>query len=345
MIQAICQEIRLRADYLRGQSIETIYLGGGTPSLLDNEDLELIFKTLNQYLDLSNTIEVTLEANPDDLSKEKLHQLLSTPINRLSIGIQSFDEDSLRFMRRAHNAQQSKESIEYAVQCGFSNISIDLIYGVPSQHNNIWEKNLDIVANLAIPHLSCYALTVEPRTILQHQINKGKIPPLQEEQAAREYQTLLSFASTYGYEAYEISNLARNGFYSRHNTSYWEGKHYLGIGPSAHSYNGHSRSWNIAHNARYIQSLNQGQLPLETEVLSETDRFNEWIMTGLRTLKGLKKTDLQGWSEGLQHHFMRAIEPYLISNQIHHSEGHFILTSDARLFADGISASLFWVDK
>ncbi len=345
MIQAICQEIKLRANYLAGQPIETIYLGGGTPSLLPTHELLLIFKALDQQFNLSHTVEITLEGNPDDLSKEKLRELLDTPINRLSIGIQSFDEESLRFMRRAHNAQQSKESIEYAIQCGFTNISIDLIYGVPSQHNDIWEQNLEVVAGMAIPHLSCYALTVEPRTILQHQINRGKIPPLQEEQAAREYQTLLNFASQHGYEAYEISNLALKGNYSKHNTAYWEGKHYLGIGPSAHSYNGHSRSWNVAHNARYIDSLNQQQLPLETETLSEADCFNEWVMTGLRTLKGLKEADLQRWSVGLQNHFKMAIRPFLANNQIHHFDGHFILASDARLFADGISSMLFWVDQ
>jgi oxygen-independent coproporphyrinogen III oxidase len=342
MVDAICLEAELRVDYLSNQPIETLYFGGGTPSLLNQKELNQLFDRLAAIFNLSGVREITLEANPDDLSREKLMELKDTPVNRLSIGIQSFDEDELRFMRRAHTARQSLECVELARKAGFDNVSIDLIYGVPGPQDNTWETNLAIMANMEVPHLSCYALTVEPRTILHHEIDRGKMPPLDEEKAAREYMALLEFSEREGYEAYEISNFAKPGRYSLHNTSYWQGKTYLGLGPSAHSFNGLSRSWNPANNARYIKSLAQGMLPLETEVLSTDDRYNEWVMTGLRTQWGLPEEELAIWPAEIQRYFLEGVKEYIRLGQITLSDGHYRLAKNARLFADGISAALFF---
>ena len=341
MVDAICREAELRMDYLSSQPIETLYFGGGTPSLLNQKELNQLFDRLAANFNLSGVREITLEANPDDLSREKLMKLRDTPVNRLSIGIQSFDEGELKFMRRAHTARQSLECIDLARKAGFDNVSIDLIYGVPGPQNCTWETNLAIMAKMEVPHLSCYALTVEPRTLLHHQIDRGKIPPLDEEKAAREYMALLEFAEGEGYEAYEISNFAKPGRYSLHNTSYWQGKHYLGLGPSAHSFNGLSRSWNPANNARYIKSIAQGMLPLETEVLSPDDRYNEWVMTGLRTQWGLPEEELALWPPEIRRYFLEGVNEYIQLGQITLSDGCYRLAKNARLFADGISAALF----
>ncbi len=290
MVNALCKELALRKDELIGE-VETIYFGGGTPSLLSIEELRLLISEIYKNYKISENPEITLEANPDDLSDSQIHKFTNSRINRLSIGIQSFFEEDLKLMNRAHNASEAMECIVEAKQY-FENISIDLIYGIPGMSNERWRKNLETALKLDIPHLSCYALTVEPKTALKKFIEKGIVPPVDEEAAKQHYEILLSETEKAGFENYEFSNFGKPGFHSRNNTAYWEGKPYLGIGPSAHSYNGKSRSWNVANNIKYIKNIEAGILPLEREILSKEDKYNEYIMTGLRT----KKRDFFGKS-------------------------------------------------
>ncbi len=285
LVDALCNELVLRKNELNGK-VETIYFGGGTPSLLSSEELQQIFETIYKNYKVSENPEITLEANPDDLSNNLIIQLSKSPINRLSIGIQSFFEEDLKLMNRAHNASEALECIKEAKK-QFENISIDLIYGIPGMSNERWKKNLEIALNLNVPHLSCYALTVEPKTALKKFIEKGIVPPVDEEVAKQHYEILLHETEKAGLENYEFSNFGKPGFHSRNNTAYWEGKPYIGIGPSAHSYDGKSRSWNVANNTKYIKSIAEEIRPSEMEILSKEDRYNEYIMTGLRTKKGV----------------------------------------------------------
>jgi oxygen-independent coproporphyrinogen-3 oxidase len=294
MVNAIIRELQLRKDYLADHSIHTIYFGGGTPSLLAPADLEKIFSALHAHFQIDNQAEITLEANPDDLSGEKISSLKKTPINRLSIGIQSFFEDDLKWMNRAHTASQSTDAVKLAQDAGFNNISIDLIYGLPGSTDHGWEENLERAFALNVQHLSCYCLTVEPRTALATFIKNGKSPGINEDQAARQFEILMQRAKDGGWKHYEISNFCRDNYFSRHNTSYWSGEKYLGLGPSAHSFNGLTRQWNISHNLQYIQGIEKDVVPAEVETLTSIQRLNEYIMTSLRTMwewisKELKK--------------------------------------------------------
>jgi len=288
-VNALITEMEIQNIYLGLEKIDTIYFGGGTPSLLEKQDLEKIFLALNNNFNISKDkdIEITLEANPDDITKEKLSIWKNIGINRLSIGTQSFIDRDLKFMQRAHNAKQAKKSIILSAKNGFKNISIDLIYGIPNLTDKEWLQNLKIANDLPIQHLSCYALTVEKNTILFHQIKKGKIVAPKDENASKQFEILMDFAKNNDFEHYEISNFCKSNFISKHNSSYWQGKKYLGLGASAHSFNGFSRQWNIANNKKYIDGLNKGILNFEIENLSETDRLNEYIMTGLRTKWGI----------------------------------------------------------
>lgn len=286
-VNALLTEIKLRNIYLGLETIETIYFGGGTPSLLEGKDLELIFAALYKEYKISKDAEITLEANPDDITKEKLNIWKQNGINRLSIGTQSFIERDLQFMKRAHTAEEAKKSIILAAENGFDNITIDLIYGVPNQTEMDWLSNLSTAMSLPIQHLSCYALTVEEDTILFHDIRKGKTPAPVDENASTHFDILMAFAQENGLEHYEISNFCKAGFESKHNTSYWQDKPYLGLGPSAHSFKKVSRQWNVANNKKYIDSLKEGKLEFEEEVLSKTDQLNEYIMTRLRTKWGI----------------------------------------------------------
>jgi len=283
MIQSICREAELRHNYIN-EPVTTIYFGGGTPSLLKTEDLKLLLEKLRAIFIIDTNAELTLEANPDDITTEKLNEWKQAGINRLSIGVQSFFEEDLQWMNRAHNAKQAKMSIEAAGQAGFNNITIDLIYGTPTLTDAKWKQNVEIALALKVPHLSCYALTVEPKTALEKMISAKKMEAVDPERQSHHFELLMQWLTNAGYEHYEISNFAKPGYRSKHNSSYWQGKHYIGLGPSAHSFNGSSRQWNVANNALYIQSIEQSAVPYEIEMLTATQQLNEYIMTSLRTM-------------------------------------------------------------
>jgi len=343
LIEALCIELVLRKDELN-ENVQTIYFGGGTPSLLNASELQQIFDTITANFTISENPEITLEANPDDLSEEKIKELKKSPINRLSIGVQSFFEEDLKLMNRAHNATEALQSIKIAQQF-FKNISIDLIYGIPKMTNNRWKENLNIALSLNIPHLSCYALTVEPKTALETFIKKGIVPPVEDEMAQEHYQTLLALTELAGYDNYEFSNFGKDGFHSQNNTAYWEGKPYLGIGPSAHSYDGISRSWNVNNNSKYINSINKGVLPLERELLSNKDKYNEYVMTRLRTKWGVSLSVIENT-------FGKKYKEYLLAQSCRHVEDGLLLLEDETLkvtkkgkfLSDGIASDLFLVN-
>ena len=287
LLAAILKEIEIQKKYLNTAEIETVYLGGGTPSVLSIKDLDILFKTLDTHFTIKDTAEITLEANPDDLSLDYLQELKQhSRINRLSIGIQSFSEEDLLWMNRAHNAIDAKACIEYAQDAGFDNLTVDLIYGAPTTSDEQWLKNMKTVFDYDIPHISCYALTVEKDTALHNLVKKGKMPPIDEEKSARHFEMLMFEMKRFGYLHYEISNFAQPNHFARHNSNYWLGVPYLGLGPSAHSFDGTSRQWNIANNAVYIKSLNDNKVPFERENLTPAQRYNEYVMTTLRTIWG-----------------------------------------------------------
>ena len=344
MIAAICKELALQKNYLNNSTLSTIYFGGGTPSLLNKEDLNLIFENIYQFFDVKKDAEITLEANPDDLSLKKLRELKTTAINRLSIGIQSFAEKDLRFMNRAHSALEAKNCIQNAQAIGFDNLTIDLIYGTPTTSDAQWETNIQTVFDFQIPHISCYCLTVEPNTALDYFVKKGKAPAINEEQSARQFEILMKAMQEKGYHHYEISNFALTGYYAKHNTNYWLGKHYLGIGPSAHSFNGKSRQWNIAHNAHYLKAIQNNELPFQLENLSKNQQYNEYIMTGLRTIWGIDLEKVQQWGKAFESYFLLNIQPFLENKTIFRKNNRFYLTKQGKLLADHIAAELFKVD-
>ena len=343
VLQAILTELALQRDYLQDTPIETIYLGGGTPSLLTADEINIIFDTIHKYYPVHQLTECTLEANPDDLSTQYLKDLRTTPIDRLSIGVQSFRDEDLQYMKRAHNAQQADYAIKAAQDNGFTNQSIDLIYGTPGLTDKAWKENLAKLKELNIPHFSSYALTVEEKTALHHAIKQKKARPVDPEQAAGQFELLSAFAEANGYEHYEISNLALPGMHAVHNTNYWKGKPYLGIGPSAHSFNGTTRRWNVANNALYATNmLEHKQLTFEEEKLTPVERLNEYIMTSLRTMWGcdLDKIAREWHSEYvtiIEKQAERDVDPKLMIR-----EGNILkLTQQGRLFADRIASDLF----
>jgi len=343
LVNAICKELALRKEELEGE-VKTIYFGGGTPSLLTSEELQQIFKAIYQNYRVAEGIEITLEANPDDLSKEVLEQLADSPINRLSIGIQSFFEEDLLLMNRAHNAHEAIQCIELAKE-KFENISIDLIYGIPKMTNERWLQNIEKALAFEIPHLSCYALTVEPKTALKTFIEKGIVPPVNDEVAKAHHQLLVDKMEAKGYINYEFSNFGQPGWFSQNNTAYWQGKPYLGIGPSAHSYNGEQRSWNVANNTKYIQHLEKGVLPIERETLSKKDKYNEYVMTRLRTQDGISIKEVT-------HMFGVQFLEYLLEQSQQHIDRHLlfldgdqlIVTKKGKFLSDGIASDLFLIE-
>lgn len=342
MVQAIQQELILQRDYLQGKPIETIYLGGGTPSLLQTSEIQAILKTIEAHYAIGDLKEITLEANPDDLTPEKLRELREqTPINRLSIGLQSFYEEDLRWMNRAHNEQQARACLENALAAGFSLITVDLIYGIPGLSDERWLNNLQTVFDYQIPHLSCYALTVEPRTALAHFVEKGKSLAPDDEHTARQFELLLEATRQNGYEQYEISNFCRPPHYAVHNSSYWQGAHYLGVGPSAHSFNGVSRQWNIANNAHYLKSIAQGIVPAEVEQLSPATQYNEYIMTALRTKWGVQASRLDAWQQ--RAYFEKGVQRYVQSGKMVQEGECYRLTDSGKLVSDAIISDLFVV--
>ena len=286
LIQSLITELELRKEEFKNTEVETIYFGGGTPSLLTNNELQSIIDAVDGNYSVVAYPEITLEANPDDLSHNRIEALTNTPINRLSIGIQSFFETDLKLMNRAHNAQEAKACLEKAVE-HFDNISLDLIYGIPGASNKQWIKNIEIALSFGVPHISSYALTVEPKTALASFIEKGIIENVDDEQAHEQFHILKEQLEDAGFIHYELSNFGKEGFFSKNNSAYWQGKSYIGIGPSAHSFNGKKRSWNVRNNTKYIKAVLNGDLPMEIEQLTKIDQYNEYIMTGLRTVWGV----------------------------------------------------------
>ena len=342
MLNAIKREIQDRKEELAQADIRTIYFGGGTPSLLSAKEINDILQTIGGNYKLTEDMEITLEANPDDLTEDYLKSLrFETSINRLSIGLQSFVEEDLKLMNRAHNAKESLKCLDYAHKLDFYNLSVDLIYGSPHLSNEAWKRNLSIVFDYAIPHLSCYALTVEEKTALAHLIQKKQIQNLSEDKAAEQFEILLEQIYKNGYEQYEISNFCRPPHYAKHNTSYWKGELYMGIGPSAHSFDGKSRRWNLANNALYLKNM-ENHIPFyEEELLSPKDIFNEYMLTAFRTKWGVDLNKLAQLSNFEQRHFHKEAAIHLQRGNIILDNNTYRLSDSGKLLADNIISDLF----
>jgi oxygen-independent coproporphyrinogen-3 oxidase len=342
LVAALVKEIKLQKDYFRGETIETIYFGGGTPSLLGGAEVNLLINTITDMHSVASDAEITLEANPDDLNREKLKALKQTPVNRFSIGLQSFFDDDLQWMNRVHRSAEAEASVKRAQDTGFENITVDLIYGYPMLTDAKWKHNLDTVFELGVPHLSAYSMTVEPRTALASFIKQKKQAPMNEEQSAAQFTAMMDAMRQKGFEHYEISNFCKPGAYSRHNSNYWKGVKYLGIGPSAHSYNGETRQWNIANNTKYMQALGKGDIPAETEVLTETNRLNEYIMTSLRTMWGLDIDKLNSIAAASANVLLTEAVPFFDKEWIVQKDNIIYLTQTGKLYADHIASGLFF---
>lgn len=343
VVDALCKELILRKEEIPGD-IETIYFGGGTPSLLTSEELQQIFDTIFSNFSVVKNPEITLEANPDDLSEEKLKMLATSPVNRLSIGVQSFFEEDLKMMNRAHNEQEALESIEAAKKY-FNNISIDLIYGIPQMSNERWQQNLNKALELHVPHISSYALTVEPKTALKKLIEKGKISPVDEDAAKEHYELMIDILQNAGFENYEFSNFGKPGYFSRNNTAYWFGKPYLGIGPSAHSFDGNNRKWNINNNILYIKAIEKGELPAEVEKLSMTDKYNEYVMTRLRTKWGISLPEVEEkFGEAYKVYLLKEAQHFLEDGLLDLNDDTLSISKRGKFLSDGIAADLFFIN-
>lgn len=342
-VAALLKETVIQKEYLDNEPVETVYFGGGTPSLLEADDLKRIMDTLLSAFKIEDGAEITFEANPDDITTEKLKELRGAGINRLSIGIQSFFDEDLSWMNRAHNAQQSINSIKAAQGEGFSNINMDLIYGSPTLSNEHWKRNLEQVIGFNIPHLSGYALTVEPKTPLHKLIAWKKVTDINPDDQAAQFLMLMDFLNTAGYEHYEISNFAKPGKRSRHNSSYWHGKKYLGLGPSAHSYNGVERRWNVANNNLYMQSLQQNKILFEKEELTATQKLNEYIMVALRTIEGCDTDYIERkFGAHAKETILENAKPFINKSNIRLKDSNLVLTTEGKLLADGIASALFF---
>ncbi|PKP18460.1 MAG: coproporphyrinogen III oxidase [Bacteroidetes bacterium HGW-Bacteroidetes-23] len=349
MVWALAKEIQLRKEEFKNEIVETIYFGGGTPSILAIEDLRLLIDEVFKNYNVIENPEITVEANPDDLSSDLsfrgtrnlFEELKVIGVNRLSIGIQSFFEDDLKMMNRAHNADEAKNCLKEATQ-HFDNISLDLIYGIPGMSNEKWIQNIETALSFGIPHISSYALTVEPKTALHSFIQKGIIPPPEDEVAQEHFEILVEKLEEAGFIHYELSNFGKENYFSKNNSSYWLGKKYIGIGPSAHSYDGEKRGWNVSNNTIYIKSIQEGKLPIETEILSKTDRYNEYVMTGLRTIWGISL-------DRIQTEFGQTYLDYLNQQAAKYIEDHLLFldenilrtTRKGKFLSDGIVSDLF----
>jgi oxygen-independent coproporphyrinogen-3 oxidase len=342
MIDAICREVVLQQDYLADRHLNTIYFGGGTPSLLTQPELNRILDALHQHFDVAPDAEITLEANPDDLTPARIRELAASPVNRLSIGIQSFHDPHLVRMNRAHHAAEALAAVRNAQDAGFGNITTDLIYGIPADSHDIWINDLQTLLALQVQHVSCYALTIEEKTALGRWTKKGSFRPSEDEFVAQQFEILVDAMQKQGFTQYEISNFSRPGFESRHNSNYWKGVHYLGLGPSAHSFNGHSRQYNIPNNARYMEAVDQGQLAFDRETLSLTDQANEYLLTSLRTIWGC---DLQRLQQQFQVDLRQQQPDYLAQllqqGYIRIDADILYLTDAGKLLADQITLDLF----
>ena len=341
-VEALKKEIVLRKNYLGGETVKTIYFGGGTPSLLSVKNIEEILELLNKNYEIVSSPEITLEINPDTIDREKMSSLKKIGVNRMSVGIQSFDDEDLRYLGRRHDSRHAMLVLEDLKQTDFEKITLDLIYGMPTLTEEKWNKNLDIFFSTGITHLSAYALTVEPKTILGQRIEKGELQSVSEEETIRHYNILVERTKENGFEHYEISNFAKEGFRSQHNSIYWRDEKYLGLGPSAHSYDGKSRQWNISNLTKYIQLVGDAELFYEKEILSTEDKFNEYVMTSLRTSWGCDIDKIErDYGKSYAHHFLKNIKKYLENGEMLKENNTYFLSEEGKLFADGIAADLF----
>lgn len=343
MVLALAKEILLRMDET-DEKIETIYFGGGTPSLLSNAEIDFLLDSIYKSYSVADEPEITLEANPDDLSQDRVRELSKTRINRLSIGIQSFFDDDLKMMNRAHNSSEASGCISEAAKY-FDNISVDLIYGIPGSDDVKWKENIRRVLAYDIPHVSAYALTVEPKTALQKMIASGAIASPEDEHANRQFHILVEELERSGFVHYELSNFGKPGYFSRNNTAYWLGKKYIGIGPSAHSFDGRNRSWNVSNNALYLKSLFEETLPSETETLSKNDLYNEYVMTGLRTIWGISLSKVES-DFGKDHlsYLLKSARKYFDGNLLELKDDTIKTTKDGKFLTDGIASDLFLIN-
>ena len=345
MVLALAKEIEMRKSEFQDEIVETIYFGGGTPSILEISDLKFLIDSVYKNYKVVENQEITVEANPDDLTENRIIELSKNKVNRLSIGIQSFFEDDLKLMNRAHNVEEAKKCLEIATHY-FDNISIDLIYGVPEMSNEKWLQNIETALSFGVPHISSYALTVEPKTALHSFIQKGIIPQPDDEVAQEHFQILVDKLSENGFIHYELSNFGKENYFSKNNSSYWLGKKYIGIGPSAHSYDGKNRGWNVSNNSLYIKSIQENKLPIEIETLTKTDRYNEYIMTGLRTIWGVS-------FERIEQEFGKTYLDYLNQQAAKFIEDHLLFVDDnilrttkkGKFLSDGIASDLFLLNK
>jgi oxygen-independent coproporphyrinogen-3 oxidase len=345
MVLALAKEIEMRKSEFQDEIVETIYFGGGTPSILQIADLRFLIDEVYRNYKVVQNPEITVEANPDDLTENRIIGLSKNKVNRLSIGIQSFFEDDLKMMNRAHNVEEAMKCLKIATHY-FDNISIDLIYGVPEMSNEKWLQNIETALSFGVPHISSYALTVEPKTALHSFIQKGIIPSPDDEVAQEHFQILVDKLSENGFIHYELSNFGKENYLSKNNSSYWLGKKYIGIGPSAHSYDGKNRGWNVSNNSLYIKSIQENKLPIEIETLTKTDRYNEYIMTGLRTIWGVSL-------ERIEHEFGKTYLDYLNQQAAKFIEDHLLFMDDnilrttkkGKFLSDGIASDLFLLNK
>jgi oxygen-independent coproporphyrinogen-3 oxidase len=341
-LEALKEEIFIRKNYLNGKPIESIYFGGGTPSILQISEVDDILKNIKNYFLLAENCEITLEANPDDIDIALLQEFRNLGINRLSIGVQSFFDDDLLYLNRIHSGKRAEDSILQAKEAGFSNISLDLIYGIPTLTAEKWKHNLETAFSLDIPHISAYSLTVEPKTALDLLIRKKKLPAPEEEQVLDQFRIQLRMMQEHEFEHYEISNFCKNKLYSRHNSMYWNGATYLGLGPSAHSYNGISRQWNISNLIYYIEQISRNELFFESEELSLIQKYNEYVMVSLRTMWGCDLNKIANrFGTETADHFLNLVTKYLASGDLIEKSGIYYLTDEGKLFADGIASDLF----
>ena len=345
MVLALAKEITMRKSDFRNEIVETIYFGGGTPSVLSNEEINFLISEVYKNYKVVENPEITLEANPDDLSGERILELSKSPINRLSIGIQSFYEDDLKMMNRAHNSAEAKKCLEEATKY-FDNISLDLIYGIPGMSDEMWKQNIQTALDFGIPHISSYALTVEPKTALSKLIKTGKIAEPQDEVASNHFMILVEMLQKNGFTHYELSNFGKENYFSKNNSAYWLGKKYIGIGPSAHSYDGEKRGWNIANNSLYLKAIQNDELPIETEILTVSDRYNEYIMTGLRTIWGvsLERIEKEFGTEYLNY-LLEQSQKFLNDNLLSIDNNILKPTPKGKFLTDGIASDLFYLDS
>ena len=341
LIKALAKELELRKDEFKNQTVETIYFGGGTPSVLSVDELRFLIDAVYKNYKVSKSPEITLEANPDDLSKSQIVQLSKSSINRLSIGVQSFFESDLKLMNRAHNANEARACLSEATK-HFDNISIDLIYGIQGASNEQWLRNIETALSYDIPHISSYALTVEPKTALASFIKKGIIADVDDEQAHEQFHLLKERLESQDFIHYELSNFGKDGYFSKNNSAYWQGKSYLGIGPSAHSFNGKQRAWNVRNNSKYIKAIQQNQLPIEIETLTKTDRYNEYVMTGLRTIWGVSlKTIEDNFGILFKDYLLEQANGFINEHLLYIDDGHLRVTKKGQFLSDGIASDLF----